>query len=114
MSGSRQSVVAPASFLLWGDSSRYRTGRWGSPLEQPVLLLVENDALVLLAAMEALRAGGHAVVVATNGHEALAAFENPSTELAGLVTDIALGSVPDGWEVARQAREIQADCFFST
>jgi CheY-like chemotaxis protein len=78
-------------------------------LEQPVLLLVEDDALVLLVAEEALKEGGYAVVTATNGHEALAALENPPAELAGIITDIRMGSGPDGWEVARQAREFRAD-----
>ena len=81
----------------------------GGLLDKPVLLLVEDDALVLIAAEDALEGGGYAVSAATDGRAALAALEVPSAAFAGVVTDIHLGSGPDGWEVARRAREIQAD-----
>lgn len=78
-------------------------------MDRPVLLLVEDDALVLIAAEDALEGGGYAVTAATDGRQALAALEVPSPGFAGVVTDIHLGSGPDGWEVARRARELQAD-----
>lgn len=81
----------------------------GAKLEKPVLLLVEDDALVLIAAEDALEEGGYAVLAAANGTQALAALEEPSAPLAGVVTDVHLGSGPNGWEVARRAREVQAD-----
>jgi CheY-like chemotaxis protein len=82
---------------------------WGTTLDKPVVLLVEDDALVLIAAEDALQGGGYAVLTSTGGRDALAALEMPPTNLAGIVTDIQLGSGPDGWEVARRAREVQAD-----
>ena len=78
-------------------------------MEEPVLLLVEDDALVVMVAEDALKLGGYAVRVATNGAEALRALDAPSAKFAGLVTDVGLGHGPDGWQVARHAREQQAD-----
>ena len=80
-----------------------------SSVEEPVLLLVEDDPLVLLVAQEALETGGYAVVVATNAAEAISALNDQSAQFAGLVTDVRLGDGPDGWEVARHARELLTD-----
>jgi CheY-like chemotaxis protein len=73
---------------------------------EPLLLLVEDDHLVLLVAQEALESGGYAVLVAANAAEAISTLDDRSAELAGLVTDVRLGNGPDGWEVARHAREL--------
>ena len=78
-------------------------------VEEPILLLVEDDALVLLVAQEALETGGYAVVVAVTAAEAISVLNDQSAQFAGLVTDIRLGEGPDGWEVARHARELLAD-----
>lgn len=80
-----------------------------SSVEEPILLLVEDDALVLLVAQEALETGGYAVIVAADAAEAISALNERSAEFAGLVTDVRLGTGPDGWEVARHARELLAD-----
>ena len=78
-------------------------------MDQPVLLLVEDEHLILMVAEEALEAGGYAVIVAGDGAEALSTLNARSGEFAGLITDVRLGAGPDGWEVARHARELQAD-----
>jgi CheY-like chemotaxis protein len=78
-------------------------------VKEPVLLLVEDDAVVLMCAEEALKDGGYAVVIATSGREALEALEAPAAHFAGLVTDIRLGPGPDGWEVGRHARKHEAE-----
>ena len=57
----------------------------------------------------ALEEGGFEVVVAGSGIEALSALDEMAERLAGLVTDIRLGSGPDGWEVARHGRELRPD-----
>jgi CheY-like chemotaxis protein len=75
-------------------------------MEEPLLLLVEDDHLVLLVAQEALESGGYAVVVAANAEEAIRVLDDRSAELAGLVTDVRLGDGLDGWGVARHAREL--------
>lgn len=74
-----------------------------------MLLLVEDDALVVMVAEDALKLGGYAVMVATSGVEAFNALDAASTNFAGLITDVGLGHGPAGWEVARHAREREAD-----
>lgn len=76
-------------------------------MAEPLLLLVEDEALVLLVAQEALEAGGYTVTVAESGAEALSVLEAQSDQFAGLLTDVQLGEGPDGWEIARHARELQ-------
>jgi CheY-like chemotaxis protein len=78
-------------------------------VQEPAVLLVEDDPLVLLVAQDALEAGGYSVIVATSGDEALSAIENRYQDLSGLVTDIRLGAGPTGWDVARRARELKGD-----
>ena len=81
----------------------------GVIVEEPVLLLVEDDSMVVLVAQDVLEAGGYAVVVAMDGAEAMSALDDTGTEFAGLVTDIHLGDGPDGWDVARHARHRKSD-----
>jgi CheY-like chemotaxis protein len=65
--------------------------------------------MVRLDALDALEAGGYTIIEAANGEEALAAIGNDGDALAGIITDIRLGSGPDGWDVARHARERTPD-----
>jgi len=76
---------------------------------EPVVLLVEDEPLVLLVAQDALEAGGYAVLPAQLSSEALNIIDSRIGELAGLVTDIRLPDGPDGWEIARRARELRSD-----
>ena len=78
-------------------------------MEEPLLLLVEDESLVLIVAQEALEAGGYAVLVATHGNDALIALDDPSVTFSGLLTDVCLGNGPDGWDIARHARKLRAD-----
>lgn len=78
-------------------------------MEEPVVLLVEDDAMTLLVAQDALEAGGYAVVATMNASEAMSALDDTENQFAGLVTDIHLGDGPDGWQVARRARELKSD-----
>jgi CheY-like chemotaxis protein len=78
-------------------------------MQDPILLLVEDDPLVMLVAQEALESGGYTVVSVAGGAEALAALDAGKTEFAGIVTDIRMGPGPDGWDVARHARELKPD-----
>jgi CheY-like chemotaxis protein len=73
------------------------------------LLLVEDDEVVSVVAEDALETGGYKVVVCRSGNDALARLDDQTTIFAGLITDIDLGPNPDGWEVARHAREIRPD-----
>lgn len=73
--------------------------------EHPVLLLVEDEALVSMALEVALMDAGFAVIVASNGNEAVTQLEAGAAGFAGLITDIRLPMV-DGWTIARRAREL--------
>jgi len=74
-----------------------------------MVLLVEDDEATRLVIEETLGEGGFKVIVATNGDDALAALQSQNDTLRGLITDINLGSGPDGWAVARKARELCPD-----
>lgn len=78
-------------------------------MSEPLILLVEDEPLVLLVAQDALEAGGYVVLPATSGPEAVAALDRQHGHFVGLVTDIRLGSPPNGWDVARHARELRGD-----
>jgi len=71
----------------------------------PILLYVEDEAITQGLVEAALREAGFDVLMASDGGEALAQLEAKSDLLRGLITDINLGDCPDGWEVARSARE---------
>jgi CheY-like chemotaxis protein len=71
-----------------------------------LILLVEDDEFVSPSLEDALSDGGFEVKLAKNGEEALALLESHKAAIRGLVTDINLGKGPDGWEVARHAREL--------
>jgi len=76
---------------------------------EPVVLLVEDEPLVLLVAQDALEAGGYKVLPVQISSEALGVVDSRIGELSGLVTDIRLPGGPDGWEIARHAREFRPD-----
>lgn len=71
------------------------------------LLLVEDEPLVALSIGSALEDQGYAVTVAYTGGEACDLLAEQRFSL--LVTDVRLGDGPDGWAVARKARENRAD-----
>ena len=70
------------------------------------VLLAEDEPLVQVFSQDVLESGGYGVVAVSNGREALIAIDDQRQEFAGLVTDIRLGHGPNGWEVARHAREL--------
>ena len=71
------------------------------------ILLVEDEVLLCWVLEEALQADGHRVVTRTSGDAGLAAPEEGRFDL--LVTNIRLKDGPDGWELARRARELHPD-----
>ncbi|WP_423141718.1 response regulator [Parablastomonas sp. CN1-191] len=70
----------------------------------PPILVVEDEALIRLSIVEALKEGGYEVLEAAHGQEAIEQIEQIGS-LRGLVTDIRLGAGPAGWKVAHCARE---------
>jgi len=71
----------------------------------PLLLYVEDELLIQHDVTVSLEEAGFKLVVADNGEQALRLLAAHSTALRGLVTDVNLGKGPDGWEVARAARQ---------
>ena len=72
----------------------------------PVILIVEDDALIQGVVEDALRAGGFEAAIAPSAEEALTLLRGKVMNCQALVTDINLKGHVDGWEVARQARQI--------
>jgi two-component system, cell cycle response regulator CpdR len=69
------------------------------------VLLVEDEILLCWVVEDALRECGHEVVTLTTGSEGLKALEG-SRSFDALVTNIKLPDGPDGWALARRAREL--------
>ncbi len=71
-----------------------------------LVLLAEDDALVRTVLEEMLEEAGFKTLAVANGHQAITALEEDATRFRAVLTDIRLGRSPDGWEVARHAREL--------
>lgn len=74
----------------------------------PILLYVEDEMLIQVMLVTALEEAGFNVLAADRGEAALTLLTSNFPVLHGLITDINLGTGPDGWEVARTARELMA------
>ena len=74
-----------------------------------LLLLVDDEDIIRVLLEEGLGEGGFSVVMARNGAEAIAILNEQNTRLRGLITDINLGQGPDGWDIARHARELRPE-----
>jgi DNA-binding NtrC family response regulator len=72
----------------------------------PLLLLVEDQALILLDVEAMLNEAGFEALTASNGSTAIAEIEKDCSRFGALVTDVDLGDGPSGWDVARQARQM--------
>nr|WP_249129236.1 MULTISPECIES: response regulator [Bradyrhizobium] len=72
-------------------------------------MVTEDDQLVQGIVEEALAEGGFETATATTGEEAIALLTADADRFRALVTDIHLGGKLDGWDVARAAREINAN-----
>jgi DNA-binding response OmpR family regulator len=70
------------------------------------VLYVEDDDLIRELSAAALEEVGFKVMVAESGATAFDALDNDADSFCAMVTDVNLGAGPDGWEVARRAREL--------
>ena len=77
--------------------------------ELPVILVVEDEELLQSIVEETLSDGGFEPVFATSSEEAVSLLKSHNGRYRALVTDINLKGKTDGWEVARRAREIEAE-----
>jgi DNA-binding response OmpR family regulator len=77
------------------------------PTEPAALLLYVEDNILIHELMETgLRDAGFDVETVLSGHEAIAVLEAGPDRFRGVVTDVDLGAGPNGWDVARRAREL--------
>lgn len=68
------------------------------------VLLIEDEPLIAMSMQDSLEGDGYCVELVYDGSAAIEYLGNQQ-ELCGIVTDIRLGQGPDGWEVARRARD---------
>ena len=80
---------------------------WGIYQMAPVtILLAEDETLLLIDFEQGLTEAGYAVRAVTSGSKASELLKTATITIQGLVTDIRFRELPDGWDVARCAREI--------
>jgi CheY-like chemotaxis protein len=72
----------------------------------PRILLVEDEKLIAMGARFSLEEAGYEVAEVASGSAALVDLETGVDRFTALITDIRLGKGPDGWDVARRAREL--------
>src|ERR1700738_2187540 len=71
-----------------------------------LIMVVEDEQLIQNLVEEALSDGGFEPSIAASGEEAVTLLRGNRNHYRALVTDINLRGSMDGWEVAKQAREI--------
>jgi DNA-binding response OmpR family regulator len=71
-----------------------------------VIMVVEDDQLIQTLVEEALSEGGFEPSIAASGEEAVTLLRGTRNHYRALVTDVNLLGRIDGWEVAKQAREL--------
>jgi CheY-like chemotaxis protein len=72
----------------------------------PLLMYVEDEPVIQELGLAAFEEAGFAVAAVASGIEAMAALDDGAKALKALITDIDLGTGPNGWMVARRAREL--------
>ena len=74
--------------------------------ELPIILVVEDDEPIQDIIKDALTDAGFDLTVSASGDEALTLLGSGVVRYRALMTDINLKGGMNGWEVARQVREI--------
>lgn len=78
--------------------------------DQPILILfVDDEPLITETVKETLEDGGFTVRPEHTADDALHALDECGGQLAGLITDVNLGSEVTGWDIAKRARELRPD-----
>jgi len=74
--------------------------------DQPLILVVEDDYPLQGVVEDALTEGGFESDILSSGEEALTLFKGGTKNYKALVTDVNLKGRMNGWDVARQIREV--------
>jgi CheY-like chemotaxis protein len=72
----------------------------------PIILLVEDEALLQEFVRDALHGGGYDLTVSSSAVEALALISSGVVNYRALVSDVQIEGPMNGWELARKVREI--------
>jgi CheY-like chemotaxis protein len=72
-------------------------------------MVVEDDSTLQSLIGETLTDGGFDTAISASGDEAVTLLKGNKGKYRALVTDIHLAGKMDGWEVAKQAREIDPE-----
>jgi DNA-binding response OmpR family regulator len=75
----------------------------------PTILLIEDEFLIRELLATEFTDVGFAIVAAGDGDRAVAELEKNANRFTAVITDIKLGKGPNGWDVARRARELVPD-----
>jgi CheY-like chemotaxis protein len=71
-----------------------------------VVMVVEDDPLIQTLIEQALGDGGYEPAIVASGEEAVTLLQGNREHYRAIVSDINLKGTMSGWDVARQAREI--------
>ena len=74
-----------------------------------MVLIVEDDVLIQSMVEEALHEAGFETAIAPSAEEAVTLIKGKVMNYRALVTDINLRGRMTGWEVAKQARQIEPE-----
>jgi len=69
------------------------------------VLLIEDDPLILMDVEATLVDEGFEIITAENGTLAIETFDADASRIDAIVTDIRLGSGPNGWDIGHHVRE---------
>ena len=76
---------------------------------KPLILVVDDEALLRMLAVEYFEDSGYDVVEAKNGHEAVEILKR-RPDIKGIFTDVQMPGRPDGFGLAREARSSHPSC----
>ena len=68
-------------------------------MEKAIVLVVEDEALIRISALDIVQDAGFAVLEASNADEAIAILESRD-DIRAVLTDIRMPGSMDGWELA--------------
>ena len=92
-----------AGVLAWNFS------RWGKVADLPMVLIVEDEVSVQVIVEDALKEAGFETAIAPSAEEAVTLLKGKVMTYRALVTDINLRGRMTGWDVAREARQIDPE-----
>jgi DNA-binding response OmpR family regulator len=81
----------------------------GKVADLPVILIVEDDVSIQAIVEDALKEAGFETAIAPSAEEAVTLLKGKVMNYRALVTDINLRGRMTGWDVAREARQIDPE-----